>query len=326
MKNFPGTGSAIAARDQLAAAGITPRRDQAAQRPRRERRRRQAGRGEAERSARRRRSDRAAGMAEGAELARRGVRRDRRRRPRHPGDHRPRQREPEGNGRHAHRPRRRRPRLPARPVRQLPVRARARPAPDADPAHAGVPLARARDQGDRAEPPLARRRLRDHRLRLPAGPRLRALGHPRDGLDHGLDPGDDLRLPLRALDGLRGLHAHAHARGLRRDRLHRQGDRARARTNRQARDERRARAHVRLPRALDEPRLRDQAARDRPRRGNHLRRHRHPRPPRPGADEAPRRRELVDAEVDGDRPPPPAPRAVRNTARGRSPTPPVPVA
>ena len=47
MKNFPGTGSAIAARDQLAAAGITPGRDQAAQRPRRERRRRRAGRGEA---------------------------------------------------------------------------------------------------------------------------------------------------------------------------------------------------------------------------------------------------------------------------------------
>ena len=58
----------------------------------------------------------------------------------------------EGNGRHADRHRRGRPRLPARPVRQLPVRARARPAPDADPAHAGVPLDRARDQGGRAEP------------------------------------------------------------------------------------------------------------------------------------------------------------------------------
>ena len=145
---------------------------------------------------------------------------------------------------------------------------------------------------------LARRRLRDRRLRLPAGTRLRALGHPRDRVDHRLDPGDDLRLPVRALDGLRGVHAHAHARGLRRDRLHRQGDRARARTNRQARDERRADPHVRLPRALDEPRLRDQAARDRPRGRDHLRRHRHPRPARAGADEAARRRELVDARVD----------------------------
>ena len=37
----------------------------------------------------------------------------------------------------------------------------------------------------------------------------------------GLDPADDLRLPVRALDGLRGLHALAHARGLRRDRARR---------------------------------------------------------------------------------------------------------
>ena len=32
-----------------------------------------------------------------------------------------------------------------------------------------------------------------------------------DPVDHRLHPGDDLRLPLRALDGLRGLHALAHA-------------------------------------------------------------------------------------------------------------------
>ena len=49
-----------------------------------------------------------------------------------------------GDERHADRRRRGRPRLPARAVRQLPLRARARPAPDADPAHAGVPLDRAR--------------------------------------------------------------------------------------------------------------------------------------------------------------------------------------
>ena len=49
------------------------------------------------------------------------------------------------------------------------------------------------------------------------------------------------------------------------------------------------------------PGLRDQVARDRPRRRDHLRRHRHPRPARPGADEAARRRELVDAGVDAHR-------------------------
>ncbi len=58
----------------------------------------------------------------------------------------------------------------------------ARPAPDADPAHAGVPLDRARDQGGPAEPRLARRRLRHRRLRLPAGARLRRSGtSPRPG-------------------------------------------------------------------------------------------------------------------------------------------------
>ena len=64
-------------------------------------------------------------------------------------------------------------------------------------------------------------RLRDHRLHLPAGPRLGGdLGRARDAVDHPVDPADDLRVPLRPLDGLRGLHAHADARGLRRDRRH----------------------------------------------------------------------------------------------------------
>jgi RND superfamily putative drug exporter len=92
LKNFPGTGSAIAARDQLAAAG-SARRDEAARRPRRERRQRQARRCEVERSARRCRSDRAAGWQKGRTRSSRGS-------PRstapHPAssDHRPRQREP----------------------------------------------------------------------------------------------------------------------------------------------------------------------------------------------------------------------------------------
>ena len=42
-----------------------------------------------------------------------------------------------------------------------------------------------------------------------------------DRRDHRVDTADDLRVPLRALDGLRGLHALAHARGLRRVRRHR---------------------------------------------------------------------------------------------------------
>ena len=62
-----------------------------------------------------------------------------------------------------------------------------------------------------AQPGLARRGLRGRRLRLPAGPRLLALEHRREPVDHRLDPGDDLRLPVRALDGLRGVHALSHA-------------------------------------------------------------------------------------------------------------------
>ena len=50
-----------------------------------------------------------------------------------------------------------------------------------------------------------------------AGPRLRRdLGHRRDGLDHRVDPAHGLRVPVRALDGLRGVHPRPHARGVRR--------------------------------------------------------------------------------------------------------------
>ena len=53
-----------------------------------------------------------------------------------------------------------------------------------------------------------------------------------DRRDHLLDPADDLRVPLRPLDGLRGLHGLADARGLRRDRRHQAGDLARPRAYR----------------------------------------------------------------------------------------------
>ena len=46
-------------------------------------------------------------------------------------------------------------------------------------------------------------------------------------VDHLLDPADDLRVPLRPVDGLRGVHGHPHARGLRRDRRH-DGSRSRS--------------------------------------------------------------------------------------------------
>ena len=80
-----------------------------------------------------------------------------------------------------------------------------------------------------------------------------------------------------------------------------QGHLARARPHRQARHERRARADVRVLRALLEPGDRHQAVRHRPRGRDHLRRHRHPRPARARPDAPARRVELVHAGLGGSR-------------------------
>ena len=95
LKNFPGTGTAIAGRDQLARAGITPgvmkpidvlvERGGDAERGRRPPARRPGVVGRGARS-----------LARRPELARRGVPGDRRRRARHPGDPRPRRRRARG--------------------------------------------------------------------------------------------------------------------------------------------------------------------------------------------------------------------------------------
>ena len=101
-------------------------------------------------------------------------------------------------------------------------------------------------------------RVRRRRLHLPAGPRQRRdLGDPGDRRGDLVDPVDDLRVPVRALDGLRGLHRHAHPRGVRRDRATPTQAIALglARTG-QARDERGARARVRVLLALDRARAR----------------------------------------------------------------------
>ena len=145
---------------------------------------------------------------------------------------------------------------------------------------------------------LARRGLRDDRLHLPEGQRLGGdLERARHRFDHLVDPADDLRVPVRALDGLRGLPADADAGDLRRDGRHRPGDRARARADGQARHERGARPDVRLLRPLDEPGHRHQAVRDRARRRDHLRRDRDPGSARAGDHEADGRVELVAADA-----------------------------
>jgi len=90
------------------------------------------------------------------------------------------------------------------------------------PARAGVPLDPAPAQGDRAERPLGGRRLGSHAARMAGGPRVGGdLGDRRHGLDQLMDPDDRLCVPLRALDGLRGVHPRTHARGVRQGRRHR---------------------------------------------------------------------------------------------------------
>ena len=184
-----------------------PGRDEAPRRAGRERRRRAADRRNAAHRSGHRRSHSPADLAVRTDVTGRGVPRHRRLGTRHPGDRRPLQHRLEGtNGTltgvaavdrdfvHA---------LFGSAPYVLGLRA----APDPDPAHPGVPLDRARPQGRAAQPRLPRRRLRDRRDRLPAGPRIRALEYRGDRSRHRLHPADDLRLPVRPVHGLRGVHA-----------------------------------------------------------------------------------------------------------------------
>ena len=89
---------------------------------------------------------------------------------------------------------------------------------------ARVPLDRAAAEGGDPQPDLARLRLRRRRVHLPDGPRQRGdLGRPGDRCRDLVDPADDLRVPLRHLDGLRGVHDHPDPRGVRRDAATRAG-------------------------------------------------------------------------------------------------------
>ena len=69
-----------------------------------------------------------------------------------------------------------------------------------------VPLDRRRDQGDRAEPALGRRRLRRARARLPARHRQGPARLQLHRRDRPRDAAAPVRDPVRALDGLPRLH------------------------------------------------------------------------------------------------------------------------
>jgi len=120
--------------------------------------------------------------------------------------------------------RRRRPeqRLHRRGLRQLPADDRADRRAHVRAAGAGVPVAAPAGGGGAAERAQRRRGLGRGHARLAEGARLgRAVGDPRRRLDPLLATADGLRVPVRPLDGLRGVHPRPHARGLRRDRLDR---------------------------------------------------------------------------------------------------------
>ena len=130
-------------------------------------------------------------------------------------------------------------RLHRRGLRQLPAHDRADHDHHVHPAGAGVPLAAPAGEGDRAQRAERRRRVGRAGARLAARLRLGGdLGHPGHGLDPVVDAADDLRVPVRAVDGLRGVHPRPHARGVRPHGLDRAGGDHRHRAHGPARDER----------------------------------------------------------------------------------------
>ena len=105
------------------------------------------------------------------------------------------------------------------------------------PARAGLPLAAAAAEGDHLQRHLDRRRVGLHGGLLAEGPRVGGdLRHRADRRADRLDPADGVRVPLRPLDGLRGLHPQPHARGVRPRRIDRPRRGGRARPHRAAGD------------------------------------------------------------------------------------------
>ncbi len=180
----------------------------------------------------------------------------------------------------------------------------------------GVPLDPPSDQGDHPQHPERRRSVGCARDRLAERQRLRAhLGRRGDGLDPVLDPPDGLRLPVRPLDGLRGLHPEPDAGGVRPNRVDRHGRDPGHRPDR-------APGHERRPDPV--PRLHGDGVRAGNRRPDHGHgprrrdppgRHRHPGADRARGDLADGPLELVAAQLEREAP---AGRAVAADA-GREP-------
>ena len=110
-------------------------------------------------------------------------------------------------------------RLRPRGLRRLPSHAghhRRRHLPAPDP---GLPVGAAGGQGRGVQPDLAGRRVRRADLGVAGRPRLpRVVGHPGHRSDHHVGAADGVRLPVRPVHGLRGVHPEPHPGGLRRQR------------------------------------------------------------------------------------------------------------
>ena len=149
-------------------------------------------------------------------------------------------------------------------------------------------------QGRPPQPPLGRSRMGIDGARLAGRLRLeRDLEHPGHTSDQRRNADRHLRLPVRDLDGLPGLHHQPHARSLRPHRLHRDRRRRRHRTHRPARHERSTDHVPRLRRLQRHTRHRGEDVRHSPRRRHPDRRDHHPRRPRPRRRRPARPLELV---------------------------------
>ena len=177
------------------------------------------------------------------------------------------------------------------------------------------PLISLKAGGD--EPALGRRRLRRDDAGREGRDGRRADRHRPRGADRAVHAGDDVRDPLRPLDGLRGLPDLADPRGVPQGRRHAPGGRRRPGQDR-ARDHRGGGDHGRrLPRLPGGAGRLPEAVRDRPRLGDLPRRHRRADGARARRDAAARRPQLVDPELAGADPAAAGRRARRRSAPRR---------
>src|SRR5664280_2031131 len=114
--------------------------------------------------------------------------------------------------------------LPQGGLRQLPARTRAHRRDHVRAADARLPLGRAATESRSAQPVVGECRLRRDGVLLAGGPRVdRRVRRPAHRRHHVLAADPGVRVPVRAVDGLRGLHPGADPGGVRRHRLHQPG-------------------------------------------------------------------------------------------------------